>query len=464
MIRSQSQPQDFVDEASASQDVGFKRELTLYDALMINVGTTLASAIFIVPAIVLATTRTAFMSSVVWMVAGGLSWCGAVTFSELAVMYPRAGGQYVYLKQAFSRFWGFHYGWTLFSVIQTASIAAATVALMTYLAYFIPMSATTTKVGSIGLIMGLTIWNCFAVRTSANIQNRTTVIKLLTIVAIALICFLFGGDGLAAFQEMVPKGPATRTVAGFGAAMVAALWAFDGWAMVTFVSGEVRNPDRVLPRALTFSVIGLIIIYLLVTNAFIYALPAADMMVSNRIAADAVEHVMGRIGGGLVAFAVIVSCFAAVNGLIFTAARVYFAMARDGVFFSWAAKLSDRKVPVNAILAQGVWASALTLTGRYDQLFTYVVFTSWVAYLLGAVAVMVLRQKDPGRLRPYRAYGYPYITAFFGVAAWALLLEVLWHNPRDSVIGLSIVLLGVPLYYYWKRRSKNIETADSSFG
>jgi len=158
-----------------------------------------------------------------------------------------------------------------------------------------------------------------------------------------------------------------------------------------------------------------------------------------------------------------VSCFAAVNGLIFTAGRVYFAMARDGVFFSWAAKLSDRKVPVNAILAQGVWASALTLTGRYDQLFTYVVFTSWVVYLLAAVAVMVLRQKDPGRLRPYRAFGYPYITALFGVVAWALLLEVFWHNPRDSAIGLSIVLLGVPLYYYWKRRSKNVETADSSF-
>ena len=429
----------------------FTRGLTLFDALMINVGTTLASAIFIVPAIVMANTGTAFMSGLVWVVAGVLSWCGAVTFAELAVLYPRAGGEYVYLQKAYTRFWGFLYGWTLFGVIQTASIAAVAVAFMTYLDYFSPMEPTTRTGGAIVLIVGLSAWNCISLRTSANTQNSTTVAKLAVVAMMSAACFLYGGDGVAAFREMVPNDPATRTVAGFGAAMVAALWAFDGWVSITFVGGEVKDPGRALPRALSYSALGLIGIYIIITNGFIYALPAEQMAFSERVAADAVEHVLGTVGGGLVSLAVIVSCFAALNGFIFTGARVYYAMARDGAFFPWAAKLSDRQIPVRAIAAQAVWASALTFTGRYDQLFTYVVFTSWLFYMLGAAGVIVLRHREPHRVRPYEAIGYPYITVIFGLFAWALLLHTLWDNPRDSLIGLGIMLVGVPAYYYWTR-------------
>ena len=446
-------PEDLAPDQPESDRTELTRELTLFDGLMINVGTTLASAIFIVPAIIIANVGTAFMSGVVWLIAGVLSWFGAVTFAELAVLYPRAGGEYVYLEKAYTRFWGFLYGWTLFSVIQTASIAAVAVAFMTYLAYFVPMSPATLDASAIGLILILSIWNCISLRTSANTQNSTTVAKLAIVAVMVVTCFWYGGDGIDAFRQMIPTDPAARTVAGFGAAMVAALWAFDGWVSITFVGGEVKDPGRALPRALSYSALGLIGIYLLITNGYIYALPAADMAMSERVAADAVENVIGTVGGRLVSLAVVVSCFAALNGFIFTGARVYYAMALDGAFFGWAVKLSARKIPVYAVLAQGVWASALTLTGRYDQLFTYVVFTSWLFYMLGAFGVIVLRHREPNRPRPYRAIGYPTIPALFGVFAWALLLQTLWDNPRDSLIGLGIMLLGVPAYYYWTRKA-----------
>ncbi len=443
-----TRPSESSDDADRT---ALTRELSLFDALMINVGITLGSAIFIVPAIIIANVGTAFMSGVVWIIAGVLSWFGAVTFAELAVLYPRAGGEYVYLEKAYTRFWGFLYGWTLFSVIQTASIAAVAVAFMTYFDYFVPMSPTILNMSAIGLILILSIWNCISLRTSANTQNSTTVAKLALVAVMVASCFWYGGDGVNAFRQMVPTDPATRTVAGFGAAMVAALWAFDGWVSVTFVGGEVKDPSRALPRALSYSALGLIGIYLLITNGYIYALPVGEMALSERVAADAVENVFGNVGGGLVSLAVVVSCFAALNGFIFTGARVYYAMALDGAFFGWAAKLSARKIPVYAILAQGIWASALVLTGRYDQLFTYVVFTSWLFYMLGAFGVIVLRYREPHRPRPYRAFGYPGIPIFFAVFAAALLLQTLWDNPRDSLIGLGIMLIGVPAYYYWTR-------------
>jgi len=434
---------------------GLRRELGLLDSLMINIGTILGSAIFIVPAAILLQTGTPFMSAMVWALAGFLSWAGAATIAELAVLYPEAGGQYVYLEKVYSRFWGFLYGWTLFAVIQTASIAAVAVAFVTYVGFFIPMSPVMVKVGAIALIMGLSIWNCLSVRTSANTQNSTTILKLLMVGLIAAACFAYGGEGSAAFKQLLPADGSTLTLAGFAAAMVAALWAYDGWISITFVGGEVKSPAGSMPKALSRSVSILVIVYILVNFAYVHALPYADMVASERVAADAVERVLGHAGGGLASLAVAISCFGTVNGFIFTGARVYYAMAKDGVFFPWAARLGEKtKVPANSLIIQGVWASLLTLTGSYDQLFTYVIFDSWLFYAMGALGVIILRRRQPDLPRPCKAPGYPWVPLIFVILAGALLLQTLISDTRDALFGVGIMLAGLPAYAYWTRAGR----------
>jgi APA family basic amino acid/polyamine antiporter len=434
---------------------GLRRELRLFDALMINVGTILASAIFVVPAYIIADVETPFLSTLVWVVAGILSWFGAVTLAELGALYPEAGGEYVYLEKAYHPLLGFLYGWTLFSVIQTASIAAVAVVFMTYLGYFFPMSGGAITGGAIVLIIGLSVWNTISLRTSANTQNLTTVAKLIMVGIIAIVCLLFGKEGGTSFAQILPDTPARSLLGSFGIAMVAALWAYDGWISVTFVGGEVREPQRFLPKSLSYSVLILIVVYVVVNFAYMKALPLDRMAGTERVAADAVENALGPTGGRLVSLAVIISCFSAVNGFIFTGARVYYAMAEDGRFFSSFAKLNRNRIPQNSILAQAAWASVLALTGTYDQLFTYVVFTSWLAYALAAAGVIVLRIKKPELPRPYKALGYPVLPMLFVALATLLLINTLIEDPRDSLVGMGIVAAGVPLYFYWTRRKTN---------
>jgi APA family basic amino acid/polyamine antiporter len=419
---------------------------------MINVGTILASAIFVVPANIIAEVQTPFLATLVWVVAGVLSWFGAVTLAELGALYPKAGGEYVYLEKAYHPLLGFLYGWTLFSVIQTASIAAVAVVFMTYLGYFFPMSGGAITTGAIVLIIGLSVWNSISLRTSANTQNVTTVAKLVMVGLIAVICLVFGKQGGTSFAEILPAASGRSLLGSFGIAMVAALWAYDGWISVTFVGGEVREPQKFLPKSLSYSVLMLIVIYVVVNFAYMNALPLDRMASTDRVAADAVENALGPTGGGLISLAVMISCFSAVNGFIFTGARVYYAMAADGRFFPSFAKLNRNRIPQNSILAQAAWASVLALSGTYDQLFTYVVFTSWLAYALAAAGVIVLRVKKPELPRKYKALGYPAIPLVFIVLATLLLINTLIEDPRDSLVGIGIVTAGIPLYFFWTRR------------
>ncbi|MEE8583978.1 MAG: amino acid permease [Acidobacteriota bacterium] len=426
-----------------------RRELNLLDALMINVGVILGSAIFLVPALIADKSGTPWMAALVWVVAGFMSWCGAVTFAELATLFPKAGGQYVYLERAYHPFLGFLYGWTVFAVIQTASIAAVSVAFMTYLAYFFPFSDAGIKLGAVLLILGLTAWNCLSLRLGATTQNFTTLLKLALLALIALACFYFGGEGSPAFGAFLPQSSAGLT--GFTLALVAALWAFDGWISITYMASEVRQPQRNLPRSIFHSVLLLGGLYVLVQLAFAYALPSERLFVSERVASEAVEYLLGPLGGGLVALAVVISCFAANNGMVLSGARVYYAMAADGRFFRPLARLSSRSIPANALIAQGIWAALLSLSGSYDQLLTYVVVCSWIFYLLSATALIVLRRKRPELPRPYRVPGYPYLPGLFILMAAALLINTLWSDPRNSLIGIGITLAGAPLYFYWRQ-------------
>lgn len=438
---------------------GLARELGLFDALMINIGTILGSAIFVVPAMILAETGSPMKALAVWLAAGVLSWCGAVTIAELGVLFPKAGGLYVYLEEAYSPFLGYLYGWTLFSVIQTASIAAVSVAMMTYVAYLIPMTALQIKVWSILLILALSVWNCRSLRTSATTQNLFTIAKLVGVGLIAIVCLALGSQGLFIQENTILLPQSGSPLLGFGLALVAALWAFDGWISVTFVGGEVRRPDRFLPISLSLSVVILVAIYLIVNLGFLATLTLDSMAASERVAADAVEAILGGAGGAFVAATVAVSCFAALNGFIFTGARVYYAMAQDGAFFSSFGKLSKNRVPVNAVLAQGVWASLIALTGTYDQLFTYVVVDSWLFYALAAAGVFVLRRRRPDLSRPYRAIGYPVVPLAFVLVSGALLVTAFIADPRDALIGLGIMAVGIPLYPVW-RRDRGASTSD----
>ncbi len=431
---------------------GLRRDLRLGDALFINIGTILGSAAFVVPAYIVAATGSAGGAALVWIGAGAISLCGAFAIAELAALFPRAGGEYVYLERAWHPLVGFLYGWSLFAVIQTASIAAVAVVCVEYFGTFVPLHPTAAKAAAVALIVGLSLWNCRSVRSSASTQNLTTVAKLVMAGAIVVLCAFWGDESAASIggSRLATEGSAA---ARWGAAIVAALWAYDGWISITFVGGEVKRPHRFLPRAISLSLLLLIGIYLLLHIAYLRALPLAELAATETVAADAAERAGGPIGGQLVALAVIVSCFAALNGFIFTGARVYYAMARDRAFFRPFARLNRGAVPQNATLVQGLWAAGIALTGSYDQLFTYVVVVSWLFYGLGSAAVFVLRKKQPDRKRPYRAFGYPLLPAVFTLFSAALLVNTVVTDPRDALIGLGLMAAGIPFYLLFRRRA-----------
>ena len=281
------------------------RELTLLDALMLNIGVMLATALFVIPGVVINNTGTAWLSALAWLTAGAITWCGAATFSELGARYPQAGGPYVFLGQAYSPLWGFLFGWILLMVIQPASIAALAIAGMTYVGALTPLSPVMTTGGAVALILGLSIWNASGLRRSAAIQNVLTVVKLVLLIMMVVGFFWYGGDGMDTFRAPFPDATLTRTVAGFGAAVAAALWAFSGWTGVTLVGGELRNPSVTLPRAMSYSVIATTVLALLLTSGVLWALPPIDAFDSQRIVADAATHVFGGVGGSFVYFGVL---------------------------------------------------------------------------------------------------------------------------------------------------------------
>lgn len=429
-----------------------RRELNLLDSTMINVGTTLASAIFIVPAIIASHVYDFPTSMLVWLVAGILSLFGAFTFAELGVMFPKAGGEFVYLKEAYSPVWGYLYGWTLFAVIQCGSIAAVSVAMATYIAYFIPLSSAAIKIIAIATIILLSWINCLSLRLGAGTQNLFTLVKIGIVVGIIACCFLLGGEGVISQTSFTPSN---FSLGAFGLGMVAALWAYDGWISITFVGSEVKDPGRNFPLSLLFSMLIIIVLYLGANAAFFYVLPVEKLAASQIVAADAMKQVLGNFGGSITSLAVIISMFGAINGFILTGARVYYAMAAEGLFFKSAAKISPKHfTPINAIIIQAVWSALLTLSGTYEQLFTYVIFDSWLFYAMGGIAVIIFRYTRSDESRAYKAWGYPVIPLIFILMAIWFLFNTLLKDPRDSLIGIGILLLGLPFYFYWKRKGR----------
>jgi APA family basic amino acid/polyamine antiporter len=447
-----------------------RRALGIWSAVSIVIGTVIGSGIFLVPTQMIQSVGSVSSLFTVWIAAGILSLFGALTYAELSAAMPEAGGEYVYLSEAYGPFWGYLYGWTQFWVAKSGSIATLAAGFYTYLTLFVPVLSRSIYVFpwhigpggtlleihygqlvAICLILFLAGVNYTGVRSGGNLQVLVTGIKMLLIAGIIAVGIFSGKGDFSHFHSSIKS---VGGMAGFFAAMVSALWAYDGWNNVSMVSSEIQKPQRNLPRALIVGTSAVIVTYLLMNVAYFYVLSPSQVASSGRLAADMMAHLYGGFAASLVSVAVLISIFAALNGSILSGGRVPYAMARDGLFFRTAAKVHPQfRTPGNSMIMLCIWSCVVVLSGWYDDLYNFVIFGSWILYLMTAVSVFVLRAKRPDLPRPYRVVGYPILPmCFVGVAA-LLLWNTLQTRPRESLMGLGLMALGVPCYFYWKSRS-----------
>lgn len=431
---------------------GLSRSLSLLDATMLNIGSMLGSGIFIVPGMVALTLMSADLTISVWVFGGIFSLCGALCMAELGAMMPRSGGQYVYLKEAYGPLWGFLYGWASFGVITSAAISAVAVAFATYLSYFFPLSQWGINLVAISSIMLLTGINCLGVKAGALVQNIFTFLKVAAFAVLILLSY-FLSDGNTTNSTATFAMPA-NLIGAFGLALISVLWTYDGWIEITYVGSEVKNPRRNMPLSIILSTMGIIVIYILVNLAYQRVLPMDAIAKSSLVASDVAVALIGTVGATFVTIAVIVATFGSENGFIFTGARIYYAMAKEGLFFKSLAEIHPKyQTPLKSLLVQGVWSSALVLTGSYNQLITYVMVASWLFYSMSAGAVMILRKKNHGAERSYKTWGYPVTPVLFILVSLFLVINAIIEAPRDTAVGALIVALGVPAYWYWKTKA-----------
>lgn len=423
------------------------RKLSVVDSAAIVVGTVIGSAVFIVPSSVAQNLHTVPSFLGVWVFTGLLSFFGALAYAELGAMMPKTGGQYVFLREAYGPLPAFLCGWAFFLVIQSGSIATLAAGFSIYLSYFIPLGIASGRLVSVALILVLTLVNYRGVRQGAAVQKTFTVLKLGGI-AILVASALF------ATRETTPAAtaPAPFAFHQFGIAMIACLWAYEGWYCISFVAGEVVRPQRNLPLALALGVAAIMAIYLSANLAYLRVLPLGEIAEAPRVSATVAERTLGALGGSFVSLTILLSIIGSTNGTILTAARVYFAQARDGLFFSRAAEIHPRfETPGSSLLFQGVWASILAASGSYDKLFSYVIFAAWIFYGLTVSGVLILRRKQPHRERPYRMWGYPVTPLLFAAVSFWFVGNTLVTTPGPSLVGLAIIASGVPVYFYWRR-------------
>jgi APA family basic amino acid/polyamine antiporter len=430
------------------QNAELPRKLGLVDAATILIGTVIGSAIFLVPSAVARNLPSAGMMLMVWSLTGVLTFFGALAYAELGAMIPATGGQYVYLREAYGPMAGFLSGWASFLVMQSGGIATLAAAFSIYLSYFIPLSPVAAKLASVLLIAVLTLVNYRGVRLGAGVQRVFTFLKLAGLTVIVVSAFLSPRH----VESATAASLAGFSWGSFGVAMIACLWAYEGWNCVTFVAGEVKRPERNLLLALSLGTAALIAIYLSANVAYMRVLSVPEIAATDRVAARVSEVTMGPIGGTLVSLTILLSIVGASNGAILTFARAYFAQARDGLFFRSVGSVHPRfETPHIAIVVQGVWAAVLAISGSYERLFSYVIFAAWIFYGLAVLGVVVLRRKAPDVPRPYRMWGYPVTPlAFVAVAFWFVINTII-TTPVSSLIGLAIVAAGVPVYYIWRR-------------
>jgi len=512
-------------ESSGEKPTGFVRGLGAWDATMVVAGSMIGSGIFIVSADISRQVGSAGWLLLVWLVTGVLTVTGALAYGELAAMMPQAGGQYVFLREAYSPFWGFLYGWTLFLVIQTGTIAAVAVAFARYLGVLVPaisptawivapvdisagyaVSLSTQQLVGILMMALLTYTNTRGLSVGRFIQDLFTSTKVLALVLLIVVGIAVGANsgaihanfdaawtpiGVAPITPDVPFIPATAATAGlfgllvaFCVAQVGSLFSSDAWNNITFAAAEVKDPRRSIPLAMAAGTGLVTVLYLLANVAYLVTLPisAIQHAPDDRVATAALQTIFGDAGAIIMAIAIVISTFGCNNGLILAGARVYWAMARDGLFFSTTGTLNAKRVPAVGLVFQFLWASLLVLprtrlrdaagavlrdptTGAeqygnvYSNLLDYVVFAVLIFYVLTIVGLFVLRRTRPDVPRPYRAFGYPVLPALYIVAATGIALTLLVYKTQTTWPGLAIVLTGIPVYFAWRAFGRGRQTA-----
>jgi len=448
------------------------RGLSLLDTVALVVGTIIGTGIFLKSATMAQQVGSPALVLLVWALAGLLSLAGALTYAEIGALFPQAGGEYVYLRESYGELPAFLYGWMRFAIASPGSIAAYAVGGATFLQGAVSLDGV-GGVSGVGFffIVFFTGLNCLQVSFGGLVNSILTSLKVCMVLAL-VIGVVFFSDSFAVANLADPTDASAVTKAGFGLAMLSALWAYDGWNNMPMAAGEVQNPQRNVPLALVSGMLLVVATYLLVNLSFFLALPFADVMSANSdrypaalpIATKAAQTFLGVAGIAAISVLFVVSSLSAMHGSILTSARVPYAMANDKLFFPQLGVLNGKNVPMTSVLLQGLIASVLAFLGTFNQLTDYVIFASWLFYALVASSVFVFRRKLPQVHRPYKTWGYPLVPVVFILVAVLLLTNTVIEMPRQSLIGLGIILLGVPLYFFLPRLWQQSRQQSSQSG
>ena len=463
------------------------RGLGLTAGIAINVANVIGTGVFLKTRVMTCNVDDPLIVMAVWLAAGLLSLLGAFCYAELASMMPAAGGDYVFLRRAYGRVTSFLYGWTVFAIMKTGSQAALAVGFAIFLNaalggaldatwFTLPLAGGLEVRGltifALGALWLVTLFNCLSVTATGGAATLLTVLKVLTVLAVGIGAFAFGSGDFANFSGSATGGTcegveasAMGGIAGIGAAMLGALWAYDGWNNVAPLCGEVKDPQRNLPRMFIWGTLLVIVLYVGINAAYFYVLSpqvVASVSATSSVATEVLATFAGPFAVTFMAAALMLSSLGSLHSSVLANSRVPYAMAADGMFFKSLAKVSPRtRVPVNAVLAQCGWASVLAISGTYDTLTDSVVFASCLFYALSAAAVIIFRQREPDLPRPFRTWGYPFTPIVFVMVSAALLASALYATPKQALLGVGVILLGVPFYFYWSRQ-RDRQTAISS--
>jgi len=468
-----------------------KKAIGLWPAVSIIIGSIIGSGVFMKPATMAEQVGSPLWLTAVWVIAGVFSLIGALIYAEVGAMLPETGGQYVYFKHMYGRFVAFLYGWASFAVINTAAVAAISFVCSQYADYFLhlprlsaaaehsivlhipllgnlfPLENLGVKLLAVTLVTGLTLLNYVSVRAGSALQVISTVVKMLVIAALVFGIFFSGRGNAGNFIHSVHPKEGIGLLSGLVGALTGAFMAYDGWINITFVGGEISHPQKTIPRSLFIGVFACIVVYVLVNQAYLYVLPVEKVAGSSLVASDAIAIALGTASAAIVAAMVVICTFGAINGNIMSVARVTYAMSIDKLFLPWTGREHPRfRTPGNALLLHGIWSCLFIISGSFDMLADMFTFISWIAYLMGAVGIFILRKKMPHAARPYKAWGYPLLAGLFiAFAAFYVVSTILndvnnYNTGRtpviNSLLGLAITSLGIPLYWYFRTVKKPV--------
>ena len=424
------------------------RKLSLIDSISIVVGVIIGAGIFLVPSDVARSLPSTPLIAAVWVAAGILTFFGALAFAEMGAAMPSTGGQYVFLREAFGPLWAFLCGWTFLLVSMTASMAWLAVSFCRYLQYFIPLDPWQAKGAALVLVFVLTYINYRGVTLGAWVQKIFTAAKILGIVVLVIAAFLAPARTSLANEPSIPF-----RFGDFGVAMIACLLAYDGWVNMSFVAGEIQNPRKNVFRALLIGVALAMVLYLSANAAYLLVLSPAELAKTERVGATVAERTMGSIGAAFVAGTILLSVIGSLNGRFMTQARVYFAQARDGLFFEKFGEIHPKyQTPAFSLWVQAAWSAVLIVTGTYEYLIDYALFAIWLFYGISVAGLFALRRKFPDLERPYKMWGYPVTPALFVIVAGWFVVNTAIERPWPSLTALGLIALGFPAYWYWASR------------